>query len=48
MQELRDDDPDIATLRVLRDDGGADPATDPLLPSDVLLRGYREMVGRPN
>jgi pyruvate dehydrogenase E1 component alpha subunit/2-oxoisovalerate dehydrogenase E1 component alpha subunit len=43
MQEIRDDDPDIATFRVLRDDGGADPATDPFLPADVLLRGYREM-----
>jgi pyruvate dehydrogenase E1 component alpha subunit/2-oxoisovalerate dehydrogenase E1 component alpha subunit len=42
-QELRDDDPDIALLRVLRDDGGADPTTDPLLASEILLRGYREM-----
>jgi pyruvate dehydrogenase E1 component alpha subunit len=37
------DDPDIALLRVLRDDGTADPATDPGLPHGVLLRGYREM-----
>jgi pyruvate dehydrogenase E1 component alpha subunit len=36
-------DPDIALLRVLRDDGSADPATDPGLPHGVLLRGYREM-----
>src|ERR1700684_1694808 len=43
LEELRDDDPDIALLRVLRDDGSADPATDPVLPTDVLLRGYREM-----
>jgi len=43
LEELRDDDPDIALLRVLRDDGSADPATDPKLPADVLLRGYREM-----
>jgi pyruvate dehydrogenase E1 component alpha subunit len=43
LEELRDDDPDIALLTVLRDDGSADPATDPKLPSDVLLRGYREM-----
>jgi pyruvate dehydrogenase E1 component alpha subunit/2-oxoisovalerate dehydrogenase E1 component alpha subunit len=42
-EELRDDDPDIALLRVLRDDGSADPATDPHLPADVLLRAYREM-----
>jgi pyruvate dehydrogenase E1 component alpha subunit len=37
------EDPDIALFRVLRDDGTADPATDPGLPRDVLLRGYREM-----
>jgi pyruvate dehydrogenase E1 component alpha subunit len=37
------DDPDIALLRVLCDDGTADPATDPGLPPGVLLRGYREM-----
>jgi pyruvate dehydrogenase E1 component alpha subunit len=43
MQEFRDDDPDIALLRVLRDDASADPASDPLLSPDVLLRGYREM-----
>jgi len=42
-EELRDDDPDIALLRVLRDDGSADPATDPKLPAETLLRGYREM-----
>ena len=41
--ELRDDDPDIALYRVLRDDGTADPATDPCLPAETLLRGYREM-----
>lgn len=41
--ELRDDDPDIALTRVLRDDGSADPATDPLLPDETLLRAYREM-----
>jgi pyruvate dehydrogenase E1 component alpha subunit/2-oxoisovalerate dehydrogenase E1 component alpha subunit len=43
LEELRDDDPDIALRTVLRDDGSADPATDPKLPPDVLLRGYREM-----
>jgi len=43
LDEIRDDDPDIALLTVLRDDGSADPATDPKLPSEVLLRGYREM-----
>jgi pyruvate dehydrogenase E1 component alpha subunit len=41
--ELGDDDPDIAMLRVLRDDGSADPATDPLLSAEALLRAYREM-----
>lgn len=34
---------DTALLRVLRDDGSADPETDPRLPDDVVLRGYREM-----
>jgi pyruvate dehydrogenase E1 component alpha subunit/2-oxoisovalerate dehydrogenase E1 component alpha subunit len=43
LEQLRDDDPDIALLTVLRDDGSADPATDPLLPEAELLRGYREM-----
>ncbi len=38
-----DDDPDIDLLRVIRDDGTADPATDPLLPEATLLRAYREM-----
>jgi pyruvate dehydrogenase E1 component alpha subunit len=42
-EDLRDDDPDIALLRVLRDDGSADPATDPGLPSERLLFAYREM-----
>ena len=41
--ELRDDDPDIALTRVLRDDGTTDPATDPRLPGETLLRAYREM-----
>jgi pyruvate dehydrogenase E1 component alpha subunit len=36
-------DPDIGLLRVLRDDGSADPANDPGLDDDVLRRGYREM-----
>jgi pyruvate dehydrogenase E1 component alpha subunit/2-oxoisovalerate dehydrogenase E1 component alpha subunit len=43
IEEPRDDDPDIALRRVLRDDGTADPATDPRVPSETLLRGYREM-----
>jgi pyruvate dehydrogenase E1 component alpha subunit len=43
LEEIRDDDPDIAVLRVLRDDGTADPATDPLLSTGIVLRAYREM-----
>jgi pyruvate dehydrogenase E1 component alpha subunit/2-oxoisovalerate dehydrogenase E1 component alpha subunit len=39
----RDDDPDIALLRVLRDDGTADPATDPHVRPEILERAYREM-----
>jgi len=35
--------PDLGLLRVLRDDGSADPATDPRVPSEVLLRAYREI-----
>jgi len=42
-EELRDDDPDIALATVLRDDGSADPATDPRMPAETLLRAYREM-----
>jgi pyruvate dehydrogenase E1 component alpha subunit len=41
--QLHDTDPDVALFRVLRDDGTADPKTDPFLPREVLLRGYREM-----
>jgi pyruvate dehydrogenase E1 component alpha subunit/2-oxoisovalerate dehydrogenase E1 component alpha subunit len=40
---LHDTDPDIGLYRVLRDDGSADPKTDPFLPAEVLWRGYREM-----
>ncbi len=36
-------DPDVALLRVLKDDGTADPATDPRLPPEMLQRAYREM-----
>ena len=43
VHELRDNDPDIAILRVLRDDGSADPSVDPLLPEKTLLTAYREM-----
>ncbi len=37
------DSSDLDLTRVLRDDGSADPATDPGMPADVLLRAYREM-----
>ncbi|MBS2012076.1 MAG: thiamine pyrophosphate-dependent dehydrogenase E1 component subunit alpha [Deltaproteobacteria bacterium] len=40
---LRDDDPDVGLLTVLRDDGSADPATDPKMPREVLLSAYRHM-----
>jgi len=42
-EDLRDEDPDIRLLRVMRDDGSADPATDPLLPEATVVRAYREM-----
>jgi pyruvate dehydrogenase E1 component alpha subunit/2-oxoisovalerate dehydrogenase E1 component alpha subunit len=43
LETVRADDPDVAMLRVLRDDGTADPAADPCLPEATLLRAYREM-----
>jgi pyruvate dehydrogenase E1 component alpha subunit/2-oxoisovalerate dehydrogenase E1 component alpha subunit len=43
LDTIREDDPDIALHRVLRDDGTADPATDPKIPADVLVRAYREI-----
>ncbi|MCC6214347.1 MAG: 3-methyl-2-oxobutanoate dehydrogenase [Polyangiaceae bacterium] len=35
--------PDLGLFQVLRDDGSTDPATDPFLPQDTLLRMYREL-----
>lgn len=35
--------PDLGLYRVLRDDGSADPATDPELPRETVLRAYREI-----
>jgi pyruvate dehydrogenase E1 component alpha subunit len=35
--------PDLGLLEVLRDDGSADPATDPRMSSELLLRAYREI-----
>jgi len=40
---VNDIEPDIGLFRVLRDDGLADPATDPRLRDEIVLRGYREM-----
>src|SRR5262245_12231418 len=34
---------DLGLLRVLRDDGSTDPATDPRVPNEVVLRAYREI-----
>jgi pyruvate dehydrogenase E1 component alpha subunit len=34
---------DLDLYRVLRDDGSADPATDPGMSAELLLRAYREM-----
>jgi pyruvate dehydrogenase E1 component alpha subunit/2-oxoisovalerate dehydrogenase E1 component alpha subunit len=35
--------PDLGLLQVLREDGSADPATDPKMPCALLLRAYREI-----
>ncbi len=35
--------PDLGLLRVLRDDGSVDPATDPGMSAELLLRAYREI-----
>lgn len=40
---LRDTDPDVGLFTVLREDGSADPATDPFVPADVLVSAYRHM-----
>jgi pyruvate dehydrogenase E1 component alpha subunit/2-oxoisovalerate dehydrogenase E1 component alpha subunit len=40
---LRDADPDVGLFTVLREDGAADPAVDPRIPTDRLLLGYRHM-----
>src|ERR1035438_6374946 len=43
IDELRAGDPDMGLLRVLRDDGSADPATDPGLSQATVRLAYREM-----
>lgn len=40
---LSDADPDIGLFTVLREDGSADPATDPKIEREILLEGYRHM-----
>jgi pyruvate dehydrogenase E1 component alpha subunit/2-oxoisovalerate dehydrogenase E1 component alpha subunit len=40
---LRDSDPDVGLLTVLREDGSTDPATDPKVPTPRLLLAYRHM-----
>jgi len=40
---LRDGDPDVGLFTVLREDGSADPATDPKIARDTLLSAYRHM-----
>lgn len=35
--------PDLGLLTVLRDDGTTDPATDPHMPAELLMRAYREI-----
>ena len=42
-ESLRDTDPDVGLFTVLREDGSADPATDPKIAPDVLVSGYRHM-----
>ncbi|AKV00953.1 Branched-chain alpha-keto acid dehydrogenase, E1 component, alpha subunit [Labilithrix luteola] len=40
---LHGDDPDVGLFTVLREDGSADPSTDPKIPPSVLLSAYRHM-----
>ena len=35
--------PDLGLYRVIRDDGSLDPATDPGMPRELLLRAHREI-----
>jgi pyruvate dehydrogenase E1 component alpha subunit len=42
-EALADDAPDLGLFSVLRDDGSTDPATDPRLPRELVLRAYREI-----
>jgi len=40
---LRDSDPDVGLFTVLREDGSADPKTDPRIPTERLVLAYRHM-----
>ena len=40
---LRDSDPDVGLVTVLREDGSADPENDPKVPAEVVLSAYRHM-----
>lgn len=40
---LNDRDPDVGLFTVLREDGSADPTTDPRIPTSTLLSAYRHM-----
>lgn len=40
---LRDSDPDVGLFTVLREDGTADPASDPHVPRERLLAAYRHV-----
>ena len=47
MADLKNDpapDPLLGLRRVIRDDGSADPDTDPFLPNETLLAMYRELL----
>jgi pyruvate dehydrogenase E1 component alpha subunit/2-oxoisovalerate dehydrogenase E1 component alpha subunit len=40
---IHGDAPDLGLFRVLRDDGSIDPANDPTIPRELVLRAYREI-----
>ena len=44
MSDAPEDDPLLGLRRVIRDDGSADPDTDPFLPNETLLAMYRELL----
>ena len=44
MPPIHPDDPTLTLYQVLRDDGSADPATDPLLPEETLHGMFRHML----